>query len=328
MKGPAVSGAPAVMIHSDDPAPAAELVRARHPDLTVETCNTYEGLAGALRRTGASAVHTVRFDGTPRFPRAALIENPAVRWVSVGGSGTDHLGRWSPASVTVTNAAGVGADMMAEYALGAALHFSLNLDDFRAAQARREWAAAGRVAPLAGRTALIIGFGRTGRAAARRFKALDMKILAVRARPQPADGADEICGADALHSFLPRADVILVCAPLLASTRGMLDDAALARVKPGAVLVDVSRGGVTVQSALTAALKDGRLKGAALDVFETEPLPAENPLWALPNVIVTPHCSSVYEGWQLKSAEMFAENLARFRRGEPLRNVVDPERGY
>jgi phosphoglycerate dehydrogenase-like enzyme len=99
-------------------------------------------------------------------------------------------------------------------------------------------------------------------------------------------------------------------------------------MKPSAVLIDISRGGVVDEAALLSALDTGRLKGAALDVFATEPLPADNPLWACENVIVTPHCASVYDGWDLKAVRMFADNLTRWRNGQPLLNVVDPERGY
>ena len=318
---------PIVMIHDDRPAPAADAVRSAHPDLTVLTCDSYEGLARALADSGASVVHSVRFAGTPGFPRVALVENPAVAWVSVGGSGTDHLAPWDAARVNVTNAAGVAADMMAEDALGAALHFSLGLDRFRVAQARHEWLA-GRVAPIADRTALVVGLGHTGQAAARRFKAMGMEVLGLRARPRPTPHVDEVHGISALHDLLPRADLVLVAVPLLPTTRGMLDAAAFRRLKRGAILVDVSRGGVVVEAALREALSDGRLAGAALDVFETEPLPSGNPLWDMPNVIVTPHCSSVYDGWQEKSVALFCDNLARFRRGEALANIVDPGRGY
>ena len=99
-------------------------------------------------------------------------------------------------------------------------------------------------------------------------------------------------------------------------------------MKPNVVLIDVSRGGVVDEAALLAALDAGRIKGAALDVFATEPLPPDHRLWSYENVIITPHCSSVYDGWEEKSARMFAENLDRYRRGDPLQNVVRPERGY
>jgi phosphoglycerate dehydrogenase-like enzyme len=318
---------PIVLLHTDDPAPAVEIVSAAHPDLRIETCDSYAALPARIAETGAEVVFSVRFAGTPGFPRAALVEQGPVSWVSVGGSGTDHLAPWDPARVTVTNAAGVAADMMAEYALGAMLAFSLDLRGFARAQAERRWTP-GRVSPIAGKMLLILGLGHTGRATARRAQAMGLTVLGVRARPQPTEHVDETHGMDALPTLWGRADFILCCTPLLPSTRGLVDAAAFVAMKPGAVLIDVSRGGVVDEAALIDALQIGRLGGAALDVFATEPLPLDNPLWGFENVIVTPHCSSVYEGWERKSAALFAENLARWRRGAALTNVVDPARGY
>lgn len=109
---------PTVILHTSAPALAMKLLRERHPGLAVHPCESYAGLAASIEETKAEIVYSVRFDGTERFPRSALLQSPAVKWVSVGGSGTDHLGPWAPERVTVTNAAGVAADMMAEYALG------------------------------------------------------------------------------------------------------------------------------------------------------------------------------------------------------------------
>ncbi|RWE90422.1 MAG: D-2-hydroxyacid dehydrogenase, partial [Mesorhizobium sp.] len=109
---------------------------------------------------------------------------------------------------------------------------------------------------------------------------------------------------------------------------GLFGEAAFAAMKPSAVLIDISRGGVVEEAALLSALDNKRIKGAALDVFATEPLPAEHPLWGYENVVITPHCAAVYDGWDIKSLHMFADNLARYRKGEPLENVVNPERGY
>jgi len=318
---------PTVLLHTDDAEKARAQILQTHRDLSVATCDSYDGLTAALSDSKAEVVYTVRFLGTPRFPRPALIECPSLRWVSVGGSGTDHLLPWDPARLTVTNAAGVAADMMAEYALGAMLSFSLDLRGFARAQADRRWTA-GKVAPIQGRTLLILGLGHTGRAAARRAKAMGMTVLGVRARPAPTAHVDEVHGMDALPMLWPRADFILVSVPLLPSTRGLVGAAAFAVMRPGAVLIDVSRGGVCDEAALALALRDGPLKGAALDVFAIEPLPADHPFWAMENVILTPHCSSVYDGWAERSLAMFAENLGRYRRGEALENVVDPTRGY
>ena len=225
-----------------------------------------------------------------------LVENPVVKWLAVGGSGVDHLGPWNSAAVTVTNTAGAGADMMAEYVLGAMLSFSLGLRGFFRQQQARQWIA-GKVEPIEGATLLILGLGHTGCAVARRAKAMGMVTLGVRARPRPTAHVDEVHGVDALPGLWGHADFIVCSVPLLAETRGLVGADAFAAMKPGAVLIDVSRGGVVDEAALIAALDGNRLKGAALDVFATEPLPADHPLWGYDNVIITPHSSSVYDGW-------------------------------
>ncbi|MDX8463701.1 D-2-hydroxyacid dehydrogenase, partial [Mesorhizobium humile] len=227
--------------------------------------------------------------------------------------------------LTVTNSAGVAADMMAEYVFGAMLSFSLGLRGFAREQAARNWTA-GKVEPIQGKTLLILGLGKTGQAAATRAKAFGMTTLGVRANAKATDHIDEVHAMADLPRLWGRADFILCAVPLLESTRGIVGSEAFAAMKPSAVLIDVSRGGVVDEAALLAALDADRIKGAALDVFATEPLPPAHPLWGYDNVIVTPHCSSVYDGWDVKSARMFADNLTRYRRGEPLANVVDPGR--
>ncbi len=322
-----MSARPSIIIHADKPGPALAVLAERHPDLRVKACGNYAGLAEAIAGINAEVVYSVRFAGTPLFPRQALVESTTVRWVSVGGSGTDHLRPWDSAKVTVTNAAGVAADMVAEYALGAMLSFSLGLPGFAVHQRARQWTA-GKVEPVAGLTVLILGLGKSGQALARRAKAMEMTTLGVRAQPKPTAHVDEVHGSDGLPDLWARADFIVCCLPLLETTRGLVGKEAFAAMKPTAVLVDVSRGGVVDEAALLAALGSGRIKGAALDVFTTEPLPADHPLWGYENVLVTPHCSSVYDGWEERSARMFVENLDRYRRGDVLANIVDPARGY
>jgi phosphoglycerate dehydrogenase-like enzyme len=316
-----------LMIHYDKPEALLPPIRQRHPEVDISVCPDYASMAGLLEANRPEALYTIRFAGTPGYPRAAILASPTLRWVSVGGSGTDHLAPWDPERLTVTNAAGVGAPTMAQFAIAAALHFSLGLPGFAAAQRRREWAP-GPVGSIEGRRMLILGLGKTGQAVARLAKAHGLHVTGVRARPAPAPSVDRVEPRARLPELLPEADFLVVCVPLTTETRGLMDAAAFARLKPGAVLVDVSRGGVVRQAALLQALTSGRLKGAALDVFETEPLPPENPLWSLENVIITPHCSSVYEGWELRSIDMLCDNLDRWKRGERLENIVDPRRGY
>ncbi|PTE07002.1 D-2-hydroxyacid dehydrogenase [Mesorhizobium helmanticense] len=322
-----MSADPSVILHTDRPAAALAVLKETHPDLTVHACDSYAALPALIGRAAAEVVFSVRFDGTPRYPRQALVDSPTVKWVSVGGSGTDHLGRWDPERLTVTNSAGVAAGMLAEFALGAMLSFSLDLRGFARRQQVRQWGG-GRVEPIEGKTVLIIGLGKTGEAVAKRARAMGMGTLGIRAHPKPTPCLDEVQGVDALLPLIGRADFIICCVPLLPTTRGLLGEAAFAAMKASAVLIDISRGGVVEEAALLAALNARRIKGAVLDVFTTEPLPADHPLWSYDNVAITPHCAAVYDGWDITSVRMFADNLKRYRSGMPLQNVVNPERGY
>ncbi len=176
-----------MILHTDAASVAVETLNETHPDLRVETCNSYAGLADLIETIQAEVVYSVRFDGTPRFPKQALVDSETVKWISVGGSGTDHLQPWDPARLTVTNAAGVAADMIAEYVLGVILTFSLDLRGFARLQQAREWKA-GKVQPVNRQTLLILGLGKTGLAIAARAKAFGMTTLGVRARPKPTAG--------------------------------------------------------------------------------------------------------------------------------------------
>ena len=317
-----------LLVHSDKPEPILAVLQRRHPDLEIVCCRDYESLPGLLAKERPDILYTIRFAGTPGFPRAAILDCPSLRWVSVGGSGTDHLAPWDAERLTVTNAAGVGAETMAQYAIAAMLHFTLGLPAFAAQQRARRWLPGSSVASVSGRSTVILGLGKTGQAVARLAKALGQQVIGIRARPQPTPNVDRVEPVERLHELLAEADFFVVCVPLTSRTRGLVDEAAFQTIKSGAVLVDVSRGGVVRQAALAEALRTGHLKGAALDVFETEPLPAESPLWGMENVIITPHCSSVYDGWERRSVEMFCDNLDRWCRSDPLESVVNPARGY
>ncbi len=317
---------PKVLIHSDQPELALGVLKTTHPDLSPEVCTDYSSLQTCVNHFNPEVVFTCRFS-SDEFPRAILIEHESVKWVSNAGSGVNHLLPWDKSKITVTNTAGVAADMMAEYALGVMLYFSLDIPGLQQDQHNHRWRYR-TVNPVYGKTLLILGLGKTGQAMAKKAKALDMTVIGVRARVKATEHVDEIYSTDQLHSAFAQADFTLVCMPLLKSTEGMIGVDEFASMKPGAILIDVSRGGIVQQKALINALDNGLLGGAGLDVFETEPLPGDNPLWDYSNVLISPHCSSVYEGWEKRSAEMFAANLTRWRNSERLLNVVDPGRGY
>lgn len=317
-----------VLIHNSDTAEMADRLHAAQPDARIATCESYEGLADLLAGFRPQAAYSIAFRGRSGFPRDALLGPNGPRWISVGGSGVDHLTPWDAGQVTVTNSAGVAAPMMAEYVFGCVLHFTLDIDGMAAERAAHRWDGSRLMTPLQGKTLLIVGLGHTGRAVAARARAFGMRVIGTRARPEAMQDIDEVHAPADLPGLCGQADVVVLSVPLLAQTRGLVDARALAAMKPGAILVDVSRGGVLDLDAFVNAMRNGPLGAAALDVFPTEPLPADSPVWDLSNVIVSPHCSSVYEGWNMASFDLFLENLEHWRRGAALVNVVDPGRGY
>ncbi|MBV9568871.1 MAG: D-2-hydroxyacid dehydrogenase [Hyphomicrobiales bacterium] len=316
-----------LMVHSYKPDLLLDILRHRLDGSVVTCCTSYAELPDALERERPDILYSVRFAGTAGFPRSAILACPSLHWVSVGGAGIDHLAPWDASRLTVTNAAGVGAETMAQYAVASILHFALGFPEFAARQREHRWSE-GKVASVKGLILVILGLGNTGRAAASLAGALGMRVIGVRANPKATSHVERVASPDELHEVLPEGDFVLVALPLTPRTRHLLDKRQFASMKRGAVLIDVSRGGIVRHAALLESLQKGHLKGAALDVFETEPLPRENPLWDLPNVIITPHCSSVYEGWERRSIEMFCDNVERWRRGEKRHNIVDPCRGY
>jgi len=316
-----------LVVHSDKPDLFLDILKRRHPKVELACCTDYESLPATLAREHPEVMFTIKFGGTPAFPRASILGSETLRWVSVGGSGTDHLAPWDAARLIVTNAAGVAADVMAQYVIGGILHFTLGLPAFARHQRDRRWTS-GSVASVDGRTIAILGLGKTGQAIARLAKALGMQVVGVRARAAPTANVDRVASIESLHDMLRLADYVVICLPLTPATRGLIDAVAFQALKPGAILVDVSRGGIVREAALLDALKGGRLGGAVLDVFEAEPLPPDHSLWAMENVIITPHCSSVYDGWERRAVEMFCDNIDRWLAGAPLENVVDPGKGY
>ncbi|RKF13407.1 D-2-hydroxyacid dehydrogenase [Roseovarius spongiae] len=323
-----MTDAPRILLHNDDTdAMKARLAEAA-PDAEIATCNDYAGLAGMLAEFRPDVVYGVCFAGRSGYPREALLGPDGPRWITVAGSGVDHLRMWDEEKVTVTNSAGVAAAMMAEYVLGAILHFAIDIPGLMLDQAAHHWESARQVTPIHGKTMLIVGLGHTGQAVAARAKALGLRVIGTRARPVETEHVDEVHSPDSLPGLWPRADFVVVSVPLLPATRGLVGAEALGAMKESAILVDVSRGGVVDGAALVNALRGGAIAAAALDVFDPEPLPVDSPIWDLENVLISPHCSAVYEGWGMASLELFIDNLARWRRGETLANIVSPARGY
>ena len=184
-------------------------------------------------------------------------------------------------------------------------------------------------AELTGSTMGIFGFGGTGRALARRAAAFGMQVVALDRDPVPASAeVDAVLGPDGFDQLLGSSDVLSVCCPLTSETRGKFDRDAFARMKTGAILVNVTRGEVMVEDDLVQALESGTIGGAALDVAPREPLPAESPLWRLPGVVMSPHTAGASQFRSARNLGRFVRNLERLRRGQALEGVIDKALGY
>ena len=267
----------------------------------------------------------------PAFPQRELTKAaPNLRWIHIIGAGIEPLLPldWLPPQVTLTNNSGVHAQKTGEFATLALLSLCYRLPQMVSNQQRANWHQI-FTPSIVGKTVLIVGLGKMGGAAAKSAKGLGMTVLGMRRNPAPHRYVDEVLPLTELHAALGRADFVLVAAPLTPATARLIDGNAIAAMKDHAGLINVGRAGVVDYDALAAALKSGKLSGAMLDVFDPEPLPASSTLWHVPNLIITPHCSSDdLENYLPKTMDLAFDNLARLRAGRKLKNVVDRTTGY
>lgn len=270
------------------------------------------------------------WDFTSRAVPASWCEPNRLNWLHVAAAGVDTVlcDPLRDSSTVLTNSRGVFEAPIAEYVLGLVLAYVKDLPGTLADQAERRWRHR-ETERLAGRTALVVGTGPIGRAIGRLLTAAGLRVSGV-GRTARAEDPDlgTVHPFDELPRHLPGADFVVLAAPLTERTTGMVDATALAAMRPTARLINVGRGPLVVTDDLVAALRAGRLAGAALDVFETEPLPADSPLWTMPGVVVSPHMSGDVIGWRAALAELFVDNFVRWQAGMPLRNVVDKRLGY
>jgi phosphoglycerate dehydrogenase-like enzyme len=238
-------------------------------------------------------------------------------------------------NVVVTNSTGVHGPVVAEHAIAVLLALAKRLPQAMRYQAKKVWAQETlwqerpRPREVAGATAAVIGMGGIGREFAGRARALGMRVLAVRENPAKGRGlADAVFGPEQIDEVLDHADYVLLCTPVTPATTHIINQERLKKMKPDAYLINVARGTLIDEAALIAALKERRIAGAALDVFEQEPLPADSEFWSLDNVLITPHTAAVTERLWDRHYEVIVENLRRFLDGRPLLNLVDKQRGY
>ena len=253
-----------------------------------------------------------------------------LRWIQWGGAGVDAVlfPELVASDVQLTNARGVFDRAMAEYTLGLLLSFGKDFFETYTAQREHRWSY--RLTELmAGRSVVVVGVGSIGREIARLLKQMDFVVSGV---GRSARGADpdfgDIHGISDLNSCLSQADYVVLITPLTPETRGLFGAEQFSAMKSSARFINLGRGELVDEDALLEALQGGQIAGAGLDVFCTEPLPAESPFWDLDNVIVSPHISGDYQGHQEAMAEIFLENFERFRDGRELLNQIDKSLGF
>lgn len=269
------------------------------------------------------------------FPHDLLSQARHLRWLQQWGAGADWLLRHPEAAeldFVLTNASGVHAVPISEHILGFLLAFARGLHRAVCAQVRHEWIPQDQqkaIFELAGKTMLLVGVGAIGARTAQVATAFGMRVLGVRRDPSVnVPGVAAMSGPHQLLDLLPEADFVVLTVPLTHETRAMIGERELGAMRRTAYLVNIGRGGTVQERALVRALQEGWIAGAGLDVFETEPLPEDSPLWGMENVIITPHYAGMTPAYDERAMAIFLDNLRRYRAGQPLRNVVDKRIGY
>lgn len=323
-----------------------ERLRSLSPDLHIEWMPARSGRAVPDDLWQATEILYTSFATILPSPEKA----PRLRWVQLYSAGADRI-VGTPlfqAPVTFTSASGVHAINMAEHLFSVVLAWFHHLPLVLEQQQQRQWPSNAErntlfvPEELWGKTIAIVGYGSIGRQVARLARAFGMHVLAIQRGTDHRDHGFQFPGVgdpegvfpdryytlDQLHATLHESDVVFIALPLTPQTQGLFDDAAFQAMKSTAFLVNLARGEICDEAALIRALAEKRIAGAALDVFHQEPLPANHPLWQLPNVFITPHIAGLTPLYNQRVAMIFEENLRRYLAGKPLYNVVDKTQGY
>lgn len=268
---------------------------------------------------------------TPTLPwlPEALARLDGYRWIHFLSAGVEKIWEmdFDKTQAVMTKSSGVHGAPMSEYAIGAMLHFTKQFGRFhdQAKQAlwQRSW-----LDELTGKQLTVLGLGHIGQSLAKRAKAFDMTVVGTLRTMRQVEQVDRVVTLKEIANELGRTDFLVCCLPLTEDTRGLVNDEFLSQLKPGAVLIDISRGGVVKGDAVLSALNAGLLKGAALDVFEQQPLPPESPLWNRDDVLITPHVSGTTPYYLERALSVFLDNYDAFSKGQPMVTLVDQVAGY
>jgi phosphoglycerate dehydrogenase-like enzyme len=308
----------------------SERLQSDFPGIQVVQRKTYGGIEDDLRDADVLITWSLRSEQFRAARKLRWIHSPAA---AVHGLMIPEV---IAGDVVVTNARDVHGPVVAEHVIALVLALAKRLPSAVRYQLKRTWAQqqiwreSPRPREIAGATLGLVGLGSIGVETAKRAAALGMSVIAVREHPEmPSDASvNKVFGANELEELLQASDYVVLAAPLTARTRALINRDRLRQMKPDAYLINVSRGALVDEPALIEALKQGRIAGAALDVFEKEPLPPQSPLWKTANVLITPHSAAFTERLWERHYALISENLRRLLAGMPLLNTVDKRRGY
>ena len=317
-----------VLVLADPAAPALGKLDAIGAGVTVRIGKTADALGDAV----AGARVLFNWTGSKPDVLRVMQRAPNLEWIHAMYAGLDRslFPELVESPIPLTNGSGVFSQSLGEFIILGVLYFAKDVPRRMQAKAERRWDVFDNV-EIRKQTIGIVAHGDIGRAVASRAKALGMRVLATRRNPSTRAGdehVDRVYAAPDLDAMLPECDYVAVTAPLTPETTGLIGKREFDLMKPSAVILNVGRGPVINESAMIEALKTKRIRGAALDVFDVEPLPPDNPLWSMDNVLITAHCADHVDGWVESAVVFFVEQFARWRKGEPLRNVVDKRAGY
>ena len=289
--------------------------------------------ATALEASARNAEILLNWSGSLSLMREVFRMCRGLRWIHSRSVGLERtlFPELIASDVTLTNGRGVFSPPLGEFALAAILYFAKDLRRMIRNQQSGLWGPFD-VTLVSGQTLGIVGFGDIGRAVATRVRAVGMHVLALRrhvpGRNEPEPLVNQLYSATQRNEMLPRCDYVVVAAPLTDETRGLIGQAEFAAMKETAVVINLGRGPVIHEGALIKALSEHRIRGAALDVFDEEPLPSGHPFYHMENVLLCPHCADHTPDWLDNAMRFFLLQFARFRRGEPLLNIVNKSLGY
>jgi len=299
----------------------ADNIRKRYPNLEIVSCWGDDQLQEQLDELEVLLCF--------RPSKEVLAQAPRISWIMTMGAGVDSVlpNPGLREECVITNARGIHATQISEHTMGVTLALALRLPEHIRNQVQSAWQLRPHMI-VEGKTMAVIGLGSIGKEIARKASALGLRVIGVRKQPAPVEHVEHVYGPDELCEALEDADFVVLIVALTPGTRGLIGKEEFEAMKPGAFLINVARGPVVVEHDLVEALQNQVIAGAALDVFEKEPLPPESPLWNMDNVLITPHNAGIRPDYIYAVANLFCDNLERYRSGQPLFNVVNREECY